>query len=61
MKFANEISVHNGSYTFPNELARFQNEAKAIWVEIRKHCKNAVIIKMGLQLLQLKTIVYGTF
>ena len=44
MKFAHEISLQNGSYAFPNELTRFQNKAKAIWVEIRKHCKNAVII-----------------
>ena len=37
-KFAHEISVHNGSYAFPNELMRFPNEAKPIWVEIQKHC-----------------------
>ena len=24
MKFAHEISVHNGSYVFPNELVRFR-------------------------------------
>ena len=24
-------SVHNGSDAFPNELARFRNEAKPIW------------------------------
>ena len=44
MKFAHEISVQNGSYTFPNELTRFRFEAKPIWGKIRKHCKNAVII-----------------
>ena len=44
MKFAHEISVQDGSYALPNELVRFRNEAKPIWVEIRKHCKNAVII-----------------
>ena len=40
---------------------RDQNNEKPIWVEIQKHCKNAVTIKMGLQLLQLETILYGTF
>ena len=30
MKFAHEISVQNGSYTFPNELMRFRLEAKQI-------------------------------
>ena len=44
MKFAHEISVQNGSYTFPNELTRFPYEAKEIWGKIQKHCKNAVII-----------------
>ena len=44
LKFAHDISVHNGSYAFPNELMRFRIEAKPIWVEIQKHCKNAVII-----------------
>ena len=44
LKFAHEISVHNGSYTFSNELMRFQNKAKPIWVEIQKYCKHAVII-----------------
>ena len=44
MKFAHGISVQNGSYTFPNELMRFRIEAKPIWGEIQKHCKNAVII-----------------
>ena len=28
MKFAHEISVHNGSYAFPNELMGFRIEAK---------------------------------
>ena len=44
LKFAHEISVQNGSYTFPNELTMFQIKAKTIWVEIQKHVKNAVII-----------------
>ena len=44
LKFAQEISVLDGSYAFPNELMRFQNKAKEIWVKIQKHCKNAVII-----------------
>ena len=43
-KFAHEISVQDGSYTSPNALVRFRNEPKPIWVEIQKHCKNAVII-----------------
>ena len=43
-KDAHKKSLQNGSYAFPNELMRFRNEAKAIWVEIQKHCKNAVII-----------------
>ena len=43
-KFAHEFSVQDASYAFPNELMRFRIEAKAIWVEIQKHCKNAVII-----------------
>ena len=51
----------NGSYTSPNKLTRFQNEAKPIWVKVQKHCTNAVINEMGLQLLKLQTIVYGTF
>ena len=29
---------------FANKLMRFSNEAKPIWVEIRKHNKNAVTI-----------------
>ena len=43
-KFAQEISVQIGSCAFPNELTRFRIEAQPIWVEIQKHCKNAVII-----------------
>ena len=31
MKFAHEISVHNGSYASPNELMRFRIRAKPIW------------------------------
>ena len=60
IKDAPNKTVQNGSYSSPNELVRFPNEAKPIWVKIQKHCKNAVTINMGLQLLQLKTIVYGT-
>ena len=41
-KFGHGISVQNGSYAFPNELTRFRNEAKLIWGQIQKHCKNAV-------------------
>ena len=44
IKDAPKKTVQNGSYTSPNELVRFRNEAKPIWVEIQKHCKNAVII-----------------
>ena len=44
LKFVHGISVQDGSYAFPNELMRFWNEAKPIWVEIQKHCKNVVII-----------------
>ena len=44
VKDAPTKTVQNGSYTFPNELMRSPNEAKPIWVEIQKHCKNAVII-----------------
>ena len=43
-KDAHKQTMHNGSSTFANELMRFRNEAKPIWVEIQKHCKNAVII-----------------
>ena len=61
MKFAHDFSVLIGSDDFPNELTRFQNKAKAIWVKIQKHCKNAVINQMVLQLFKLKIIKYGTF
>ena len=61
IKDAPKKTVQNGSYTSPNELVRFRNEAKPIWVEIQKHCKNAVINQMVLQLFKLKTIKYGTF
>ena len=44
LKFAHECSVQNGSYTSPNELVRFRNVAKPVWVKIQKHCKNAVTI-----------------
>ena len=44
LNFAHGMSVQNGCDAFPNELMRFRIEATAIWVEIRKHCKNAVII-----------------
>ena len=40
----NKQKKQNGSYVFPNELARFRNEAKPILGKIQKHCKNAVII-----------------
>ena len=43
-KDAHEQTVQNGSSTFANELMRFRNKAKPIWVNIKKHCKNAVII-----------------
>ena len=42
-KDAHKKSLENGSYTFSNELVRFRNEAKPIWGNIQKHCKNAVI------------------
>ena len=51
MKDAPKKTVQNGSYTSPNGLTRVQNNEKPIWVEIQKHCKNAVTINMGLQLL----------
>ena len=44
IKDAPKKTVQNGSYTSPNELTRFQNKANPIWVEIQKHCKNAVTI-----------------
>ena len=60
-KNAPKKTVQNGSYTSPNELTRVRNNEKPIWVEIQKHCKNAVTISMGLQLFQLKAILHGTF
>ena len=39
VKFVHAISVHNGSYAFPNELTRFRIEAKPIWGKIQKHYK----------------------
>ena len=39
IKDAPKKTVQDGSYTSPNELTRFQNKAKPIWVEIQKHCK----------------------
>ena len=48
LKFAHAISVHNGSYTFPNELMGFRIEATPIWVKLQKHCKNAVINEIWL-------------
>ena len=44
LKSAPEFFVQDGSYAFPNELMRFRNEAKPIWVKIQKHSKNAVTI-----------------
>ena len=44
IKDAPNKTVLIGSYDSPNELMRFPNEAKPIWVEIQKHCKNAVTI-----------------
>ena len=43
IKDAPKKTVLDGSSTFANELMRFRNEAKPIWVEIQKHRKNAVI------------------
>ena len=43
-KDAHNKTMHNGSSTFANELMRFRNEAKPIWVKIQQHCKDAVII-----------------
>ena len=43
IKDAPKKTVQDGSSTFANELMRFPNEAKPIWVEIQKHCKNAAI------------------
>jgi hypothetical protein len=44
IKDAPKQTVQNGSCTFPNELTMFRNEAKPIWVEIEKHCKDALTI-----------------
>ena len=44
IKDAPKKTVQNGSYTSPKELTRVQNNEKPIWVEIQKHCKNAVSI-----------------
>ena len=44
IKDAPKQTVLIGSYDSPNELMRFPNEAKPIWVKIQKHCKNVVII-----------------
>ena len=38
-KDAPKNTVQNGSYTSPNELMRFPNEAKPILVKIQKHSK----------------------
>ena len=43
-KDAHNKTMQDGSGTFPNELMRFRNEAKPIWVKIQKHCKSSVII-----------------
>ena len=43
MKFVHGISVRNGSYTSPNELTRFRNEATPIWDKFQKQCNHAVI------------------
>ena len=43
LKDAHKNSVQIGCDTFPNELMRFHFEAKPIWKNIQKHCKNAVI------------------
>ena len=48
IKDAPKKTVQNGSYTSPNELMRFPNEAKPILVKIQKLCKNAVINQMAL-------------
>ena len=44
IKDAPDKTVQSRSHTSANELVRFRNEAKPIWVEIQKHCNNAVII-----------------
>ena len=61
IKDAPTKTVQNGCDASPNELMRFPSEATPIRVKIQKHCKNAVTISMGLQLVQLETILYGTF
>ena len=38
-KSVHEMSVQNGCDAFPNELTRFQFEAKPIWDKIQKHRK----------------------
>ena len=38
-KDADKKTMQNGSSTFANELMRFRNEAKPIWVKIQKHRK----------------------
>ena len=43
-KMLTKKTMQNGSSASPNELMRFRNEAKPIWVQIQKHRKNAVII-----------------
>ena len=48
IKDAPKKTVLIGSYDSPNELMRFPNEAKPIFVKIQKHCKNAVINQMVL-------------
>ena len=48
IKDAPKQTVQNASYTSPNELVRFPNEAKQIWGKIQKHFKNAVINQMVL-------------
>ena len=49
-------------HTLPQTSSRGTKIMKTtIWAKFQKHCENAVTIKMGLQLLQLKTILYGTF
>ena len=48
LKDAHKDYVQNGCDTFPNELMRFPFEAKPIWKEIEKLCKNEVIFEMCL-------------
>ena len=42
-KEAHTHYVQNGCDAFPNELTRFQFEAKPIWDKIRKRCEHEVI------------------